>query len=109
MNYTWNQCESSIVIFESSLDHEKARNYEKDKNIKSSILTDDKLLLLRITLKVHFQDDSKQYQPLFENKADHRSFISKNRVFAYFGILAFFRNKIWITKKPEKTKKDKKK
>ena len=109
MNYTWNQCESSIVIFESSLDHEKARNYEKDKNIKSSILTDDELLLLRITLKVHFQDDSKQYQPLFENKADHRSIISKNRVFAYFGILAFFRNKVWITKKPEKTKKDKNK
>ena len=27
----------------------------------------------------------------------------------YFGILAFFRNKIWITKKPEKTKKDKNK
>ena len=95
MNYTWNQCESSIVIFESSLDHEKARNYEKDKNIKSSILTDDELLLLRITLKVHFQDDSKQYQPLFENKA--------------VGILAFFRNKIWIPKKPEKTKKDKNK
>ena len=109
MNYTWNQCESSIVIFESSLDHEKARNYEKDKNIKSSILTDDELLLLRITLKVHFQDDSKQYQPLFENKADHRSIISKNRVFAYFGILAFFRNKVWIPKKPEKTKKDKNK
>ena len=40
---------------------------------------------------------------------DHRSIISKNRVFAYFGILAFFRNKIWITKKPEKTKKDKNK
>ena len=84
---------------------EKARNYEKDKNIKSILLTDDELLLLRITLKVNFQDDSKQYQPLFENKADHRSIISKNRVFAYFGILAFFRNKVWISKKFEKTKR----
>ena len=90
-----------------NLYHEKARNYEKDKNIKSILLTDDELLLLRITLKVNFQDDSKQYQPLFENKADQRSVISKNRVFAYFGILAFFRNKIWITKKREITKKTK--
>ena len=106
-NYTWNQCESSIVIFESSLDHEKARNYEKDKNIKSILLTDDELLLLRVTLKAHFQDDSKQYQPLFENKADHRSIISKNRVFAYFGILAFFRNKFGSRKSVKNEKRQK--
>ena len=55
--------------------HEKTKKLQKQIGI---LLTDDKLLLLRITLKVHFQDDSKQYQPLFENKADQRSVISKN-------------------------------
>ena len=52
--------------------HEKTKKLQKQIGI---LLTDDKLLLLRITLKVHFQDDSKQYQPLFENKADQRSVI----------------------------------
>ena len=67
------------------------------------------LILLDEHLRACSQDSSNKIKPLFENKADHRSIISKNRVFAYFGILAFFRNKIWITKKPEKTKKDKNK
>ena len=48
------------------------KKHEKTKKLQKQIG------ILRITLKVHFQDDSKQYQPLFENKADQRSVISKN-------------------------------
>ena len=49
-------------------------------------------ILLDEHLKVNFQDSSNKIKPLFENKADHRSVISKNRVFAYFDIFEYFRN-----------------
>ena len=52
------------------------------------------LILLDELLKVNFQDSSNKIKPLFENKADQRSIISKNRVFAYFDIFEYFRNKI---------------
>ena len=63
------------------------------------------LILLDELLRACSQDSSNKIKPLFENKADQRSIISKNRIFAYFDILAFFRNKIWIPKKPEITKR----
>ena len=67
---------------------------------RSWFTIDERLNIHQIRMKLCLEelngeltDDDRQ---TFENKADYRSIISKNRVFAYFDIFECFRNKIWI-------------
>ena len=70
--------------------HEKTK---KDKNKQVSFSLMMSFILLDEHLRACSQDSSNKIKPLFNNKADHRSVISKNKVFANFDILAYFRNK----------------